>query len=82
MTREVTGIDVKSLHVFSDEDTVVPMSSSIEAMAMYNFPKMLCRTGDSHDPPQDTEAIAIIRDFLFDIWKIKFHKRKEIILED
>lgn len=75
------GIGVRSLHVFSDDDSVVPMSDSMTAMSSYKFPEMFCRNGAGHEPPSDDESVQIIASHLQSIWKRKYQENL-IQLED
>lgn len=65
--------------MFSSDDSVNPVSNSVEAMSMYSFPKLLVRETGGHDPPLD-EAATTLASFLQDAWKQK--NRKKIVLED
>jgi len=74
----------RSLHLFSSEDEVVPMSSSIEALYAYrNAPKASVRPGRDHDPPRDDESIECIIKELEHAWQRKFDADGgKILLDD
>ena len=55
LTSNVAGIDVKSLHIFSDEDEALDPQLSMEVMRLFQNPKMFVREG-GHDPRHDIEA--------------------------
>ena len=76
------GIQIPSLHVFSDEDKVVTMQSSIEAMTLYHFPKMIGQSSDSHDPPSNEDTINDISNRIHQIWKQKYSMNDTFQLED
>ena len=65
------GLPQRSLHVFSHEDDIVPAAASIQAMALYDFPRMKVRNGD-HDPPRDDDTVEYITMTLQALWKSKF----------
>ena len=45
----MNGLPQKSLHLFSHEDSIVPPQASMQAMYLYDNPRMMIRHGE-HDP--------------------------------
>lgn len=75
-------IQCPSLHVFSDNDMIVPPEKSMEVMSLYLNPKMLCISNSSdHDIPADVEIIDYVANHVETIYNKK-HKINQIILED
>lgn len=70
------GLPQKSLHLFSHEDSIVPAEASMQAMYLYNSPRMSIRNGD-HDP--DDEAIDQVLKALKNVWSKKYNA--PIVLE-
>ena len=70
------GLPQKSLHLFSHEDSIVPPEASMQAMYLYESPRMSIRNGD-HDP--DDEAVDQILKALKSVWSKKY--TKPLVLE-
>lgn len=65
----MNGLPQKSLHLFSHEDSIVPAEASMQAMYLYENPKMMIRDGD-HDP--DDRAVDQVLKALKSSWFKKF----------
>jgi hypothetical protein len=65
----MNGLPQKSLHLFSHEDSIVPAEASMQAMYLYENPKMMIRDGD-HDP--DDRAVDQVLKALKNSWSKKF----------
>lgn len=72
------SINIPSLHIFGDADTIVPSSESINVMSMYQFPSMKIRSG-GHEVPNEEESTKLIIDCLGAIYTNQFDALK---LED
>lgn len=65
----MNGLPQKSLHLFSHEDSIVPAEASMQAMYLYENPKMMIREGD-HDP--DDRTVDQVLKALKNSWSKKF----------
>lgn len=72
----MNGLPQKSLHLFSHEDSIVPAEASMQAMYLYDAPRMMIRDGD-HDP--DDQAVDQVLKSLKNVWAKKF--RPPLVLE-
>lgn len=69
------------MHIFSKDDESNLMENSLEAMLMYQYPKMICRPVSDHDPPLDDDTTTKIVTALNTVWQSKFDS-SPIVLED
>ena len=72
----MNGLPQRSLHLFSHEDTIVPAEASMQAMYLYDSPRMSIRDGD-HDV--DDVAIDTVLKSLKNLYIKKY--RKPLVLE-
>jgi hypothetical protein len=75
------GFPYQSLHIFANDDQSNPVDNSLEAMVLYQFPKMICRPSGGHDPPSDDGTTSKIAAALKNVWFQRFES-SPIVLED
>jgi len=74
---QMKGLPQSSVHIFSHEDKVVPAEASMQAMYLYESPKMSITSSD-HDP--DGETVDKILKAINKLWVKKY--QAPLILED
>jgi hypothetical protein len=65
----MNGLPQKSLHLFSHEDSIVPPEASMQAMYLYDNPRMMIRDGE-HDP--DDRTVDQVLQALKTLWSKKY----------
>ena len=73
----MNGLPQKSLHLFSHEDSIVPPEASMQAMYLYDNPRMMIRGGD-HDP--DDQTVDQVFQALKSLWSKK-HSPPLVLLD-
>lgn len=74
------SLRMRSLHIMSMEDEVVPIEASISVSQIFMTPKLKFRNG-THSPPEDDECAIFMASAIQDSWDKKF-KINKLILED
>lgn len=73
----MNGLPQKSLHLFSHEDKTVPPEASMQAMYLYDNPRMMIRDGD-HDV--DDQTVDQVIQALKGLWTKK-HSPPLVLLD-